>query len=181
MASIVIQDACVLINLLASGRFDDIANGCGFRFAIASIVAQEALFLRNANSGKPEQIDLQPIIERDILEVLTVESEVEKLRYIDMTLDLDDGEAESIAIAETRSFALATDDKKARNIIQRRGLKIELWSTCGLLRYWQSKCSISDNDLGRVLINISSRAKYHPKFGHLDFEWWTKLLKQPDM
>ena len=50
MASIVIQDACVLINLLASGRFEDIAIGCGFRFAIASVVSREALYLHNAES-----------------------------------------------------------------------------------------------------------------------------------
>jgi len=178
MASVVIQDACVLINLLASGRFDDIAVVCDFRFAMASIAAQEALFLRNADSGEQEQIDLQPIIKRGILEVLTVESEGEKLRYIEMTLDLDDGEAESIAIAEARSFALATDDRKARNVIQRRGLKIELWSTCGLLRHWQGKCSVSDDDMGGLLKNISGRAKYCPKTGHPDFDWWTNLISK---
>jgi predicted nucleic acid-binding protein len=175
MASIVIQDACVLINLLASGRFNDIAKGCDFQFAIASVVVQEALFLHNAESGEREEIHLQQFIERGILEILTVETEAEKLRYIEMALDLDDGESESIAIAEARNFALATDDKKARNVIQRRRLKIELWSTCGLLQHWQSKCSIPDNDLSCVLANISIRAKYHPKFGHPDFEWWTKL------
>ena len=176
MASIIIQDACVLINLLAGGRFEDMAHGCGFRFAIASIVAKEALFLRNIDSGEHEKIDLQPIIDRGLLEVLAVESNVEKLRYIEMALDLDDGEAESVAIAEARALALATDDKKARKIIERRGLKIELWSTCGLLQHWQSKCAVSDDELGSVLISISSRAKYSPKFGHMDFEWWTKLL-----
>jgi predicted nucleic acid-binding protein len=176
MASILIQDACILINLLASGRYEDIANGCGFQFAIASVVAQEALFLHNTETGERVKIDLQQIIDRGNLEILTVESEAEKLRYIEIALDLDDGEAESIAIAESRSHALATDDKKARNIIQRRGLKIELWSTCGLLRHWQSKCSISDNDLGSVLANISNRAKYRPKLGHPEFEWWAKIV-----
>jgi len=175
MASIVIQDACVLINLLASGQFEDIASGCGFQFAIASLVARESLYLRNAESGERERISLEQIVERRILEILNVESEAEKLRYIEIALDLDDGEAESIAIAEARSHALATDDKKARNIIQLRGLKIELWSTCGLLRHWQNKCLVSDNDLAGILENISIRAKYRPKLGHPDFEWWTKL------
>jgi predicted nucleic acid-binding protein len=177
MASIVIQDACVLINLLASGRFEDIASGCGFRFAIASVVAQEALYLHNAETGEREKINLQQFVQRGVLEILTVESETEKLRYIEIAVDLDDGEAESIAIAEARSYALATDDRKARNIIVRQGLKIELWSTCELLRHWQNECSISDNDLGSVLANISSRAKYRPKFGHPEFEWWAKFSK----
>ena len=63
-----------------------------------------------------EGIDLQQFIDRGILEVLAVTSETEKLRYIEIALELDDGEAESIAIAEARSLALDTDDKKARNI-----------------------------------------------------------------
>ena len=97
------------------------------------------------------------------MEVLAVESDIEKLRYIEMALDLDDGEAESVAIAEARALALATDDKKARKIIQRRGLKIELWSTCGLLQHWQSKCSISDSDMNNVLKNIFRPGKIPPE------------------
>ena len=175
MASIVIQDACVLINLLASGRFEDVASRCDLRFAIASVVAQEAMYLHNADSGESEMIDLNPLIGKGILETLTAESEDEKLRYIELALNLDDGEAESVAIAEARNFALATDDKKARNLIKREGLKIELWSTCALLRHWQSKCSISDSDTNSVLTNIFSRARYRPKSGHPDYDWWMNI------
>ena len=175
MASIVIQDACVLINLLASGRFENIASGCGLRFAIASVVVQESMYLHNADSGEREMIDLKPLIEKGILETLTVESENEKLRYIELALNLDDGEAESVAIAEARNLALATDDRKARNLIQRAGLKIELWSTCSLLQHWQGKCSVSDKDLKSVLTNIFKRARYRPKLGHPDFKWWANL------
>jgi predicted nucleic acid-binding protein len=178
MASIVIQDACVLINLLAGGRFEDIASGCGLRFAIASVVAQETMYLHDADSGQREIIDLKPLIEKEILETLTAESENEKLRYIELALNLDDGEAESVAIAEARNFGLATDDRKARNLIQREGLKIELWSTCSLLRHWQSKCSVSDRELKNILTNIFKRARYRPKSGHPDFDWWTNLLSK---
>jgi predicted nucleic acid-binding protein len=176
MASIVIQDACVLINLLASGRFEDIASGCGLRFAVATVVAQEAMYLHNAHSGEREMIEIKPLIEKGILETLAAESEDEKLRYIELALNLDDGEAESVAIAEARSFGLATDDRKARNLIQREKLKIELWSTCSLLQHWQGKCSVSDRELKSILANIFERARYRPKFGHPDFDWWIKLL-----
>ncbi|MDB6067372.1 MAG: hypothetical protein JWR26_3580 [Pedosphaera sp.] len=175
MASVVIQDACVLINLLASGRFEDIASGCGLHFAIASVVAQESMYLHHTDSSEREIIDLQPLIQKGILETLTAQSENEKLRYIEFALHLDDGEAESVAIAEARQFALATDDKKARNLIQREGLKIELWSTCSLLQHWQAKCSIADEELKSVLTNIFTRARYRPKLGHPDFQWWTDL------
>jgi predicted nucleic acid-binding protein len=130
--------------------------------------------LHNAETGEREKINLQQFVQRGVLEILTVETETEKLRYIEIAIDLDDGEAESIAIAEARSYALATDDRKARNIIVGQSLKIELWSTCELLRRWQNECSILDEDLGGILANISRFAKYRPKCGHPDFDWWTK-------
>ena len=100
----------------------------------------------------------------------------EQLRFVELTVDLDDGEAASIAIAEARDFGLATDDKKARALIQRRGVRIKLWSTFGLLRHWQAKAGISDGELGRALLNIANRARFRPKPGHPDFKWWSKVV-----
>jgi predicted nucleic acid-binding protein len=100
------------------------------------------------------------------------------LRYIELALSLDDGEAESVAIAESRHFALATDDKKARRLIQNEGIKIELWSTCSLLQLWQNKCSVSDADMKIVIGSIFSRARYRPKGGHPDYDWWVGLLSK---
>lgn len=81
-----------------------------------------------------------------------------------------------MAIAESRHFALATADKKARKLIQNKGIKIELWSTCSLLQLWQTKCSIADADMKNVLEDIFRRARYRPKAGHPDFDWWTNIL-----
>lgn len=175
MAGIVIQDACVLLNLLASGRFEDIAQGCGLKFTVVQMVARETLYLRDAATGEHERVDLQPLVDRSLLEVLSIAGHVEQLRYIELATDLDDGEAASMAIAESRRYALATDDKKARALIQRKGLKIELWSTFALLRHWQAKEKIPDSELGMVLINISNRARFRPKPGQPDFAWWSKL------
>ena len=178
MASIVIQDACVLINLLASGRFDDIAGGCGFSIAITATVAKETMYLHSPAPNERERIEITPLIANGILQILNAESENEKLRYIELALNLDDGEAESVAIAEARKFALATDDKKARNLIRKEGLKIDLWSTCAILQHWQSKCSISDGEMKTILTNIFSRARYRPKTGHPNFDWWTNILSK---
>jgi predicted nucleic acid-binding protein len=178
MPSILIQDACVLINLLGSGRFNDIAAGCGLDFAIVSAVAREALYLHNPDPNVREKIDLDYLIKDGTLKILDPETENEKLRYIELALSLDDGEAESVAIAESRHFALATDDKKARRLLQNEGIKIELWSTCSLLQLWQNKCSISDGDMKIVLENIFSCARYRPKAGHPDFVWWMNILSK---
>jgi predicted nucleic acid-binding protein len=178
MASIIIQDACVLINLVASGRFREIATGCDLQFAVSSVVSQEALFLHNLDSGEREKIDLQPSIEQGIIKIFSVQSESERLRYIELAVSLDDGEAEAIAIAEGRQFALATDDRKARNVILRGGFKIELWSTCKLLQHWQKECAVQNDVLSNVLVSISQRARYRPKPGHPDSDWWMNLLKK---
>ena len=178
MASILIQDACVLINLLGSGRFRDIAAGCGLEFAIVSAVSTETLYLHNPDPSEREQIDLQPLINDGILKILDPENEQEKLRYIELALSLDDGEAESVAIAESRNYALATDDKKARRMIQNENIKIELWSTCSLLQSWQKKSSVSDEDMKNALKNILSRARYHPKAGHPNYDWWMALISK---
>lgn len=178
MAAILIQDACVLINLLGSGRFNDLAAGCGIEFAIVSAVSRETLYLHSPDPSVREQINLQPLIKDGTLKILDPENENEKLRYIELALSLDDGEAESVAIAESRHFALATDDKKARKLIQNEGIKIELWSTCSLLQLWQNQCSVSDADMKIVIENIFNRARYRPKNGHPGFDWWVGLLSK---
>ncbi len=120
-------------------------------------------------------IDLKPLANKGLLETVAAQGDHEKLRYIELASKLDDGEAESIAIAEARNFALATDDRKGRNLIQSEGLKIELWSTCSLLKLWQTKRAISNNDLKGVLATIYQRARYRPKSGHPDHEWWINM------
>jgi len=176
MASILIQDACVLLNLLATGRFADIAGGCGLHFAVVSEVAGETLYLRDALPGEHETVDLQAFIARGLLAVFGIEGYAEQVRYIELAVELHDGEAASIAIAEARDFALATDDKKARAVIRRKGVKIKLWSTFELLRHWQAKVGISDAELGGVLMNVADRAKFRPKQGHPEFKWWSKAV-----
>jgi predicted nucleic acid-binding protein len=105
-----------------------------------------------------------------------VKGQAEQIRFIELAVDLDDGEAASIAIAETRGFALATDDKKARALIQRKGVTIKLWSTLELLRHWHLKSGISDGELGGALLNIANRAKFRPKPGHPEFKWWSEAV-----
>ena len=102
MAPILVQDACVLLNLLASGRFDDIASGCGLRFAVVSEVAGETLYLRDALSGEHKTVDLQAFIARGLLAVFGIEGYAEQVRYIELAVELHDGEAASIVLLRQR-------------------------------------------------------------------------------
>lgn len=55
---LLLQDACVLLNLLGSGGFEDIVREVGRPVAVSASAAREALYLRNAETGEREPIDL---------------------------------------------------------------------------------------------------------------------------
>ena len=49
----------------------------------------------------------------------------------------DDGEAMSLALAGARNLALATDDRKARLLVTRENIMVDLHSTVSLLQIWE--------------------------------------------
>jgi predicted nucleic acid-binding protein len=174
---LVIQDACVLINLLATGRFKEIAQGIGHELAISKAAASEALFLRDPETGEKEPIELKPYIDARLLDILTVETLEERTSYVAYAAELDDGEAMSIALAECRQLALATDDRKARRLISTQKLAIELWSTVDVLKRWQAERRIAVEEMQAVLNRISQRARYFPKPGQPERIWWDSILR----
>ena len=73
---LLLQDACVLINLIASGRFEDIAQSCGYQLVIASAACAEVLSIRDALSGETVPVSLDPHFATGLLERIDVETEV---------------------------------------------------------------------------------------------------------
>ena len=57
--NLLLQDACVLINLLATDRLEEIARHLAYQFAIASSVAAETIYLRRPEDKSREQADLR--------------------------------------------------------------------------------------------------------------------------
>jgi hypothetical protein len=110
-----------------------------------------------------EAVDLNPLIERGAVKVCEIEGEVEELLYVDYAALLEDGEAMSIALAISRGFHLATDERKARRFfIKATNNADRLISTSQLIRTWAEVRSIPRNDLGGVLALVQSRARYQP-------------------
>ena len=60
------------------------------------------------------------------------EAEIEL--YFELATSLDDGEAMALAIAKTRQWILATDDRKATTIAEK--MKVKLVSTPELVKNW---------------------------------------------
>jgi len=173
---IVLQDACVLLNLLASGRFEELCDGLDVEFVLARAAAEETLFLRDVFTDAKVAVDLDEFVEKRLLSILDVETDEERRRYITYATELDDGEAMSLALAECRHIALATDDRKAIRLIKEQKLDINIWSTVRLLQEWQKKRSVAKNEMRQVLVSIRDQARFIPKRPPEDAAWWNDFF-----
>jgi predicted nucleic acid-binding protein len=169
---IMLQDACVLLNLVATDRFEDICAALDFQFVISTAVVSEALYLRDLSTGTREEIDLTDLINRKLLTIVSVDTDQERSRYVMYAAQLDDGEAMSLALAECRQIALATDDRKAIRLVKEQKLKVNIWSTVDLLQEWQRETLLPKDEMRKVLVAIRERARFIPR----DAIWWNEVF-----
>ena len=174
-SSIVLLDACVLINLLASGEIEAILRVTEQEFKICTAVEKESFYLRADDPQEQsfDSVQLDPLVKSGVLSVCAIESEVEGTLYVDYASQLDDGEAMSIAIAEARGYLLATDDRKARRIfLESTAAPGRLISTSDLVRSWAERQAISLDKLKAILLSIQHRASFIPPRSDAHLQWW---------
>ena len=171
-----VLDACVLINLLASGEIEAVLTTGARRSLVCSVVRAESFYLRGSEPGSIDQVDLEPLFTRRLLHSCQPDSESETDLYVDYASQLDDGEAMSLAIACSRAYALATDERKARRLFLSTGIdRSRLLSTSDLIRGWAAE-SIDTQRVIDCLLQIETRARYRPNAEDANYEWWMDLL-----
>ena len=95
-------DTYVLINILASGRMIEIVRVIAPILLVCPAVAEESLYLRPFEAeGRPEPVDLQKLITAGTLTPCQMEEGAEVDLYVAYAENLDDGEAMSLAIAQS--------------------------------------------------------------------------------
>jgi hypothetical protein len=173
---VAILDACVLINLLATGRAADIMSESGYQFGICAVVKNESIYLRATDlSAPPEEVKLDAYLKSNRLTVFELSSDEEKELYVDYATQLDDGEAMSLALAYSRGVSMASDDRKARRLFTEEiGDPKRLLSTSQILKEWSEKAGMNAANLKRVLIDVSRRGRFFPNSGDAHFEWWSR-------
>jgi predicted nucleic acid-binding protein len=174
-----ILDACVLINLLASGEVEGILRAAMRDSFICTAVEGESIYLRTDDPKAPlEHIDLRPLIGSGLLTVCAIEGSTEAELYVDYASALDDGEAMSLAIALSRNLVLATDERKARRLfLEAVGDGARLTSTSELLRHWAEADGIPADRLKTALLRIEKRARYQPPASDANYQWWADAIK----
>lgn len=169
-----ILDACVLINLLASGEVEGILRAAARDSFICSAVEGESIYLRTEDPAAPlEAVDLGSLVASGLLTVCRLEGASEAELYVDYAGALDDGEAMSLAVALSRGFILATDERKARRLfLEAAADPLRLVSTSDLLRSWAEAEAARGGRLKEALLRIEKRARYQPPVTDANHQWW---------
>ena len=167
-------DACVVLSLYATGWFEEILAAAAPGAVVAETVAREALYVHATVEGERAivGIDLSPAVASGLLSIVDFADEAEAAAFVDLALDLDDGEAASAAIAIHRGWRLATDDRKAIRLVSGR---TEIVGTLDLLRDWSNRRNIDDGTVRVVFERIRHR-RYAPAPNHPHRAWWDRIL-----
>lgn len=173
---ITLLDACAVLSLYATGRMQEIIGAVDGPVAVVDAVAAEALFVRKVIDGNWEKVpvDLTPLHRAGVLTTYHAETEDELLTFIDLAVDLDDGEAMTGALAIHRSCTVVTDDRKAERILAGR---VPLRSTLDLVKVWADEEDLSDEALRPLLIAIDERG-YRPPQAHPLCAWWERIMSR---
>jgi predicted nucleic acid-binding protein len=172
MKAVLLNDASVLLNLLATEQIEAIGASVGWQFAICSAVRDEVKKLRDRETGEMLPVDIAGLVSVGALRVLHLEGDDEEALYVEHASMVDDGEAMSLAIASARQFELAMDDKRARRLARQRYPDLTLWTTPEIVKLWSEKSSTPSSIVRTAVLSIESRARYFPPGSHPLACWW---------
>ena len=163
-------DADVLMNLVATGRFDAVLAALRVTALVAPRIESEALYLEpDSEDGIPMRIDLAPFVASETVARAVLRAE-EIALYVDLAREVDDGEAQAIALACARELRVASDDRRAGRAAARRGVRVV--TTPELLSAWETLGRQDPDQVGECLRAIERRARYRPGRNHPLRSWW---------
>jgi len=179
MASATI-DACCLIDLCASGHAQAILRAGGHAWHLPIAVQSEVQYVRQPDPTDPGKlisvpVDLKPLLETGLLTLCQPDNQQEADLFTQYAVQFrSDGEAMCMALAESRGWVIATDDRKAIRISQQVGLTVI--SCPQLVKTWADAVHPSQGTLLKVLKNIELLAQFRPNPSMPDWQWWMDQL-----
>lgn len=175
-------DACCLIDLCASGRVEAILAATGFRWLVPAAVVGEARYLHQPSPDDPDRLvpaplDLSPFFAAGVLTGCDLNSEEESQLFVQLaTLFRSDGEAACLAIAKSRGWTLATDDRKARR--EAGSLGVPVVTTAELVKAWADATSADEAAVAKLLRDIQTFARFTPHKTMPLHSWWVDTLSK---
>jgi predicted nucleic acid-binding protein len=175
-----IIDCCSLINLYTGWNGLSELRAFGKTWYVGESVLSEAQYTRDFNpNGNPltVNLDLASLVDAGVLQRARAETEEEIEWYVRLATDLDDGEAQALAIAKTRGYVLLTDDAKATRLAATPDLMVKTVSTPAILREWVTLDTAHRARLPDILKRVSSLVRFRPRRADPDYSWWNDVLR----
>lgn len=172
----IVLDASCLINLYATQHLSSILADSATQFFLSDYVyRREALWVYSimdgVRSGQKEAIALA---EQTYLTLTKLEGKTEAALYVALAAALDDGEAYSAAIALSRGWQIATDDRKVSRILKAHTENTVVLTTLDILSAWAERSSLDAHMLRQCLQAIRLGARYEPHRQHPLYDWWAE-------
>lgn len=166
----VLLDTCVAINLFATDDLDEISRVLDTSFLMADRAAAEVGYLRDDVGGEIVRtpIDLQQYSRLGIVQIISLEQQ-ELSQYVKLAAMVDDGEAATIAIAQSRRLPMATDDRKARRLCADLGIP-EPKRSLSILHDYMQAAALTDGVVRERLTRVRSRASFRPSSSDPDYK-----------
>lgn len=175
-----IIDCCSLINLYTGWRGLNELQSLGNCWYVADAILAEAQYTREFDSNgqiATVALSLDELVRSGNLQRARPETPDEIDWYVRLARELDDGEAQALAIAKMRGFMLLTDDAKAARIARTSELSVETTSTAAVLQDWLATDPSHLVLIREVVTRITTLARFKPSKGDSGLEWWLSILE----
>lgn len=173
-------DACCLIDVLASGYAEAVLRACDHAWQLPVAVQSEVRFVRQVDPADPRKfvrvaIDLSPLISSGVLSLCQPDTQSEADLFTRYAMQFrSDGESMCLALAESRGWLIATDDRKASRVAQQAGLTV--LSSPQLLKSWADKAHPDRGTIMKALTDIAILAQFRPAPTMPEYEWWSTQI-----
>lgn len=174
--SILVLDASVIINLLATGYASAILQAVPAPIVVTDNVIRE--IEQGAVNGRPEPKQLLELIHNQILKTEEL-SGVALEHFFDLVsgstaASLGDGEAATLALAHCNGFTAGIDEKKATKISSERFENLRLITTVDILAYEPVRISLGDEALAKATLQALKNARMQVRENQ--FDWLQGLI-----
>jgi hypothetical protein len=172
---LVLLDACCLINLLVTGRAEEILAVLPYRCSTSRMVAiEEVLSITEASesAGAPVRLD-----RFNHLSLIDLTSDEEWTDYLRFSTELDRGEASICSLAVHHQAIVATDDRRALRALRRETPQVPTLQTPDLLYEWTHLAKLSDREIMAALEAVRARARFYPRRDAPRFGWWASFFQ----
>ncbi len=175
-----IIDCCSLINLYTGWGGLSELPAIGWQWHLCEAVMKEAEHTREyGEGGLPVfvPLDIGQLVAKGMLKRVVPGTESELADYIDFASEVDDGEAQALAIAKHRGYTLLTDDRKAIRLAASPDVAVTTMSTAEVLRVWAGLAPANVARLGEIIDRIENLARFTPRQDSPDYAWWRACRK----